>query len=429
MAESRLVEYWQNNAPCSFSACTGGQVRTCGDVCVTPVTVGNACSQTDCASTSVCETGASCVTISGQLKCAFPPTGMTLFSDCSGERTGCPHDLFCRDFDTCTSATGFGERCSVGSSHGHSCDSDWDTPDCWPCMPGTDCTGATGNKKCRKSCSSNEDCPCGDSGAINGCNPEDAYCYRCVSTGEACNENTLCCDTGTYCGPISQVCCPEVGTSCTDDEDCCSEHICRSNGTCNACIADSQSCTSNDDCCSELCSGGQCVADCTNKVGQPCTVPMQAGECAKGTITCTNGIEGCSGPSSSSEICDDKDNDCDGKTDEGVVYSPSTCSTTGIPGCESTFEAQGVKVCEEGSTICRAEAGVNFCVICDQVLPGSQSCGYCVGSSTQCTTDSQCAPGAICLMDSGLGYKVCQDDPMCSTTVSCWLPSDNGTCP
>lgn len=431
VAQSSLHDFWQNNAECGFAGCSGGQVRTCGNVCATPVTVGNTCSQDDCTSNSVCEEGASCVFLSSQFQCAFPPFGMTLFSDCSADKDGCAHDLWCRDFDTCTSAPQYGDRCAAGVAQGYSCDSEWDDPACAPCMPGMDCMGAAGNKKCRLPCENDANCPCGDTGAVNACNPADDHCYRCRSTGQSCNENTLCCDTGTFCGPTSQICCPEVGTVCTDDSDCCDEHICRSNGTCNECIADLQACTDSDDCCSGVCHNGECREDCTDEIGDPCPVQNKEGECAKGVVTCIDYVRNCEQVNDpETEICDDKDNDCDGQTDEGVTGLGS-CSASPPPGCQVGFEAPGTEVCEEGMEVCVSTPGVNFCTIgsCDTTIAGSQSCGWCTTNPAECSVNSQCAPGAKCLYDAMVSHKRCQDDPMCNTTVDCWLPSMNGTCP
>ena len=53
MARSALHDFWQNNAECSFSDCPSGQVRTCGNVCVTPIATGNPCTPVACDSDSL----------------------------------------------------------------------------------------------------------------------------------------------------------------------------------------------------------------------------------------------------------------------------------------------------------------------------------------------------------------------------------------
>ena len=54
------------------------------------------------------------------------------------------------------------------------------------------------------------------------------------------------------------------------------------------------------------------------------------GECVAGNETCSTGAWGaCMGSvGPSTEICDNKDNDCDGSVDDGIVCSNNTCSDT-----------------------------------------------------------------------------------------------------
>lgn len=411
-----------------------GEVRTCGNVCATPVLTGNTCSQDDCTSISVCEDNGSCIPLGGLFVCALPPFGMTLLSDCSADPGACAHDLFCRDLDDCTGAPMYGQRCSVGVPQGYSCDSEWDSPDCKPCMPELDCIGATGNKKCRAKCDTSADCPCGDSAAENGCNPDDDHCYLCKGTGEACNEDNLCCDSGTICGPVSQVCCPAIGETCIGHSDCCDEHSCRTNGTCNVCIPDFESCSSSADCCSEVCVNGECREDCTAEAEAetPCQVDEEDGECGKGVVTCDDYVKNCvplqEGPET--EVCDDLDNDCDGKTDEDLKEYGSCPSAHHPPSCQAGFTTTGVLSCEEGEEVCNSTAGVDYCASCDDVLANSASCGWCSTNPATCSSHSQCAPGARCIYDAILMHNRCQDDINCTTDFyDCWTPSMNGTCP
>jgi hypothetical protein len=84
------------------------------------------------------------------------------------------------------------------------------------------------------------------------------------------------------------------------------------------------------------------------------------------------------------EVCDKKDNDCDGVTDN-VTYNPSTC--TGTPsGCQSGFQAPGSKQCENGNTVCNTGT---VCQIC------GSGCGEC--GATPCTPGvTKCSPGFTC---------------------------------
>lgn len=108
---------------------------------------------------------------------------------------------------------------------------------------------------------------------------------------------------------------------------------------------------------------------------------------------------------------------------QSIRVTPWT--TINIPGCASGFEAPGTKICEEGTTICRSEPGVNFCTICGS-LPGGASCGKCYGEV--CTVNTDCNPGAKCILDTFWGFKTCVADNVNCLQYSCWLPSQKGDC-
>lgn len=82
-----------------------------------------------------------------------------------------------------------------------------------------------------------------------------------------------------------------------------------------------------------------CDGETDEELTQVCSSDI--GECTAGTQTCNGGIWGaCSGDIASEEVCDDKDNDCDNQTDEALSRS---CST-------NTGEcASGTETCSHGS--------------------------------------------------------------------------------
>ena len=82
-------------------------------------------------------------------------------------------------------------------------------------------------------------------------------------------------------------------------------------------------------------------------VGEPCTVPGVQGDCSQGVKVCLNGQIACPQASlPSEELCDDADNDCDGRTDERVTAD--ACSVAG----EEGICAEGVQTCNAGAFTC-----------------------------------------------------------------------------
>ncbi len=85
----------------------------------------------------------------------------------------------------------------------------------------------------------------------------------------------------------------------------------------------------------------------------------KGGPCKAGTMQCSGGSLKCvPNVASSAEVCDGKDNDCDGTTDEGNPGGGKAC-TTDKPGvCNA-----GVLTCMEGKLFCKAKQtpGIEIC--------------------------------------------------------------------
>jgi hypothetical protein len=408
-----------NQPPCEADDCDSGEERTCSDICVTPRTLGQSCTQTDCAWNSWCDgnyEGNSCV----NGVCRAPANGgLALWSECNPMDDECPANLFCLDAPTCSpgSANPF---CMWGRAHGELCDSDWDSPGCAPCFPGTDCV----NGHCRKVCGDPEDCPCGVVGEV-ACIGE--YCYRCAQLGDLCNPERPCCKEEENCGPQGR-CCLDLGETCTVPEDCCQNAETCINGVCAECKSINESCSASSDCCDGKCKEGICVecSDDDTKPGQ-CTVSGQDGECAVGGWECQNHHFVCVGGSPSSEVCDDKDNDCDGDTDEGYVGSACTVTFTGPGGdlwqCQDDFEAPGTFECINGEEVCVSTPGDDYCFQCG---------GWPVGDCGQCGQQNcsvlLCAPNLDCDGDPPNTFCAIDLQDCSSPMPQCWHPNQIGTC-
>jgi hypothetical protein len=83
--------------------------------------------------------------------------------------------------------------------------------------------------------------------------------------------------------------------------------------------------------------------------GEPCTVPNKVGECAFGTTQCakTGKIDCVQNVPMGMEICDGKDNNCDGQIDNNPTDVSGTCNT-GLKGLCS----KGTMQCVKGKATC-----------------------------------------------------------------------------
>jgi hypothetical protein len=156
---------------------------------------------------------------------------------------------------------------------------------------------------------------------------------------------------------------------------------------------------------------GQCVLDCGGKPcpctpgeTKPCT---DVGECRDGARRCVAGELGACewklGPQP--ELCDGKDNDCNGKTDDGLV----------APGCEkqSGVCAGAVKACggASGWLACgdkeyqaaAQQLGVTYQAV-EALCDGKDNdCNGATDEAAGCSCKPACG-GKVCGADDGCGY-------------------------
>lgn len=277
-----------------------------------------------------------------------------------------------------------------------------------PCMVGCDSgLGLLPDRTCGK---------CGENGQ-QACMLMECWGLPAIF-GAGCNDPSYAPDAADgickHCGqPGEPVCC---------DMNCAPNAVLVSDRRCVAvpCRPFAWSCSDDQPCCTGLeCRAGKCSKPCYN-VGGSCTVPGAKGVCAQGTLECSiKGSQCKTSTSTSPEVCDGKDNDCNGTVDDIVA---TKCETEPSE-CQSGFKATGISACQYGKQICKTTPNSDYCTIC------GGDCGNC--ANQPCVDGINCTPNYACTFDGLTGKNYCKQNAACinSKLPKCWLPSEDlGKC-
>jgi len=184
-----------------------------------------------------------------------------------------------------------------------------------------------------------------------------------------------------------------------------------------------------------------------NMPGVGVTCGSNVGECQQGVSACVGGHIVCNDVGPTPEVCNGKDDDCDGIVDDGVVPPASSCNP---PGLASGAPIQGE--CKPGHFQCEGVAGW-VCVggigptpeicdgkdnDCDGQIDNGADCGIgaicldgqcvplCADNEQPCAPDRYCQNGA-CLLRACV-ENPCPTGQLCNAQGSCYDPCAGVTC-
>ncbi|MCO4762138.1 MAG: hypothetical protein KC502_11575 [Myxococcales bacterium] len=309
-----------------------------------------------------------------------------------------------------------------GKFCGSPCKADADCPTDYTCADEKDGAGKT-VKQCKRKEGKGQTCACSDWAKASGLETE------CVTSNEfgSCKAKRKCDSAGlTKCAaktPASEVC-------NTLDDDCdgktdnlakdfpCTIKAFEDSGSKSACKADGDCKTSG-----EACDTGS--GTCKKLIG---SCPGKAACSDKGALLCT----GAATPKP--EVCNNTDDDCDGKTDEDFAWDG------GAAGKLIVGQACGVGVCAGGKVACDGTTKA----ICDSLgKSGKESCDGLDNDCNGKKDDAACEDNDACTEDicdataktcSNKAKVDCDDNNVCTNdscdkiTAKCINSDHQGSC-